>query len=66
MLVCAYYIILRREPHRELGADDYDRRQPAATARTLTQRLRDLGFDVLITPRPGSDPPPGLVPGFSG
>ncbi len=27
----------------------FERRQPAATARKLTQRLRDLGFEVLIT-----------------
>src|SRR5690242_1846901 len=64
MLVCAYHIILRREPYRELGPDYYERRQPAAAARKLTRRLRDLGFEVLITPRLESDPQPGLVPAF--
>jgi transposase len=65
-LVCAYHIILRREPYRELGPDYYDRRQPQATARKLTQRLRRLGFDVVVTPRPEQAPPEGLAPVFSG
>jgi transposase len=66
MLVCADHVILRREPSREWGPDSDARRQPAATARKLTQRLRDLGFEVLITPRPESDAQPDLILAFSG
>ncbi|HEV2125604.1 MAG TPA: IS110 family transposase [Chloroflexota bacterium] len=51
MLVSAYYVISRRELYRELGPDYYDRRKPAATAHKLTQRLRNLGFHVIVTPR---------------
>jgi transposase len=66
MLVCAYHIILRREPYRELGPDYYERRQPTATARKLAQRLRRLGFDVVITPRANAEPQGAPVPVFSG
>ncbi len=65
MLVSAYYVISRREPYRELGPDYYDRRKPAASAHKLTQRLRNLGFNVIITPR--ADPEPAETIGaFSG
>ncbi len=65
MLVSAYYVISRREPYRELGPDYYDQRKPTASARKLTQRLRNLGFDVIITPR--ADPEPTEAIGaFSG
>lgn len=66
MLVSAYYIISRREPYRELGPDYYDRRKPAVTAQRLTQRLRKLGFDVIITPREEPAPRADVVPVFSG
>jgi transposase len=66
MLVCAYHIILRREPYRELGPDYYEHRQPGATARKLTQRLRRLGFDVVVTPRANAEPQGASVPVFSG
>ena len=66
MLVCAYHIILRREPYRELGRDSDARRRPAATARKLTQRLRNLGFDVVVTPRANAEPKGASVPVFSG
>jgi len=46
MLVIAYHVIARREPYRELGADYFDRQQPAATANRLARRLRRLGYTV--------------------
>ncbi len=49
MLVIAYHLIARREPYRELGADSFDRQQPAATANRLMRRLRQLGYDVTLT-----------------
>jgi transposase len=49
MLIIAYHLIARREPYRELGADYFDRQQPAATANRLMRRLRQLGYDVTLT-----------------
>ena len=66
MLVSAYHTISRREPYRELGPDYYDRRKPTVTAHKLTQRLRKLGFDVIITPRAELEPRPHAVGVFSG
>jgi hypothetical protein len=51
MLVSDYHIVLRREAYCELGADSYNQRRPKATACQLTQWLRRLGFDVIVTPR---------------
>ncbi len=47
MLIIAYHLIARREPDRELGADYFDRQQPAANH--LVRRLRQLGDDVVLT-----------------
>lgn len=66
MLVSAYFIILHHKPYQELGPDYYDHRKPATTAHKLTQRLRNLGFDVIITPRTEPEPQPHAVPVFSG
>ena len=48
LLIIAYHVIARREPYRELGADYFDRQQPAATANRLVRRLRQLGYDVTV------------------
>jgi len=56
MLVIAYHLIARREPYRELGADYFDRQQPAATANRLVRRLRQLGYDVALTTPPAPTP----------
>jgi hypothetical protein len=39
MLIMAYYMIQRREPYRDAGADFFDRLQPEDTARRLVKRL---------------------------
>ena len=52
LLVIAYHVIARREPYCELGADYFDRQQPAATADRLLRRLRRLGYDVTTAPTP--------------
>jgi transposase len=66
MLVCAYHIIQRREPYRELGPGYDERRQTAATTRKLSQRLRKLGFDVVVTPRANVELQGAAQPVFSG
>jgi hypothetical protein len=60
LLVIAYNVIARREPYRELGADYFDRQQPAATANRLVRRLRQLGFDVTLTAAPDQGAPVGI------
>ena len=50
LLTIVYHVIARREPYRELGADHFDRRRPAATADRLVRRLHRLGFEVTVTP----------------
>jgi len=53
ILVIAYYMILRREPYRDAGADFFDRLQPEDTARRLVKRLESLGYHVTLqTPSP--------------
>ncbi len=48
MLVMAYYMIQRREPYREAGADFFDRLQPEDTAGRLIKRLESLGYHVTL------------------
>jgi transposase len=48
MLVMAYYIIQRKEPYRDAGADFFDRLQPEDTARRLVKRLESLGYHVTL------------------
>src|SRR5262245_31599513 len=51
-LVMAYYMIQRREPYRDAGADFFDHLQPEHTARRLLKRLESLGCRV--TPQSSS------------
>jgi transposase len=48
MLVMAYYMIQRREPYPDAGADFFDRLQPEDTARRLVKRLETLGYLVTL------------------
>ncbi len=48
LLTTIYYVLLRREPYRDLGADHFDRHDPAKLAKRLVRRLNDLGFEVDI------------------
>jgi transposase len=48
MLVMAYYMIQRKEPYRDAGADFFDRLQPEDTARRLVKRLESLGYHVTL------------------
>jgi transposase len=48
ILVSAYYILLRDEPYRELGADWLARRNDEAHARRLVAQLERLGHIVVL------------------
>jgi transposase len=48
MLVMAYYMIQRREPYHDAGADFFDRLQPEDTARRLVKRPETLGYLVTL------------------
>jgi transposase len=52
MLVIAYCLLSRGEPYRELGGDYFDRLRPAATAKRLVQRLKNLGYQVTLQAPP--------------
>lgn len=47
-LVMASYMIQRREPYRDAGADFFDRLQPEDTARRLVKHLESLGYHVTL------------------
>ena len=51
VLVIAYRLIERDEAYQELGAGYFDRVQPQRTARRLTERLEQLGFEVALSPK---------------
>lgn len=57
ILVMAYYMIQRKEPYRDAGADFFDRLQPEDTARRLVKRLESLGYHVTLqSPSPHAMP----------
>jgi hypothetical protein len=43
-----YYILVRKEPYRELGGDYFDKQRPADTTRRLVTRLEKLGYKVTL------------------
>jgi transposase len=48
ILVIAYYMLQRKEPYRDAGADCFARLQPEDTARRLVKRLEHLGYHVTL------------------
>lgn len=50
ILVIAYHLIKRKEPYKELGGNYFDQRNVEATAKRLTKRLENLGYQVAIQP----------------
>ena len=52
ILVMAYYMLQRKQPYREAGADFFDRLQPEDTARRPVKRLEHLGYHVVLQSRP--------------
>lgn len=52
ILVIAYYLIKRKEPYHDLGADYFDKQRPEATAKRLLKRLERLGYEVSVHSTP--------------
>lgn len=50
LLIMAYYIAKRQCPYRELGGDYFDRRNVDSMQRRLVKKLRNLGYEVTLTP----------------
>jgi transposase len=50
ILTAIYHMILHGTPHRDLGADYFDRRPTEAKANRLVAQLNRLGYDVQIQP----------------
>ena len=50
ILVSAYYMLLRDEPYRDLGADWLARRNTEAHTRRLVAQLERLGHTVVLDP----------------
>ena len=54
ILVSVFYILVRHEPYRELGATHFDRLRHSQSVEHLTRRLEQLGYAVHLEPRPAA------------
>ena len=50
VLVIVYHLLREGQPYRELGADYFDRQDTARLERHHVNRLKALGYDVVLTP----------------
>jgi hypothetical protein len=50
VLVIVYHVLREGQPYRELGADNFDRLDTARLERHHVNRLRALGYEVVLTP----------------
>jgi transposase len=50
LLIMAYYIAKRHCTYQELGGDYFDRLNVDAMQRRLVKKLRNLGYEVTLTP----------------
>jgi len=50
ILTAVYYLLLRREPFRELGATYLDERNKVKVVKGATRRLEQLGYRVTLEP----------------
>ncbi len=50
ILVICYYLLLRKEPYQELGANYFDERERQDVERRLVKRLQRLGYEVILKP----------------
>jgi hypothetical protein len=48
ILQSIYYLLVRKEPYRDLGASHFDKLRPANTAKRLVGRLEQLGYKVTL------------------
>jgi hypothetical protein len=60
ILIIAWHIIHDGGVYREAGSSHYDRLHPDRSARRLTRRLQQLGFEVTLKPQMslGTSPKP--------
>jgi len=50
VLVIVYHLLREGQPYRELGADYFDRQDTARLERHHVNRLKALGYEVVLTP----------------
>jgi transposase len=50
VLVIAYHLLRTKQPYRDLGADYFDSRQREQIERHHVNRLKQLGYEVTLTP----------------
>ena len=50
ILQAIYYILLREEEYRELGADYFEKRKPDAIVRECLRRIAQCGFEAILKP----------------
>jgi len=48
ILVMVYYMLQRKEPYHEAGADFFDQHRPEEVTKRLVKRLERLGYDVTL------------------
>ena len=48
LLQSIYYLLLRKEPYKDLGGDYFDKLRPANTTKRLVSRLETLGYKVTL------------------
>ena len=46
ILTAIYHMLTNHVPYHDLGPDHFVKRDVAATAAKLAQRIKDLGYDV--------------------
>lgn len=51
LLTIVYYVLKRREPYHDLGANYFDERDHTAVERRLVRRLEKLGYHVTLQPQ---------------
>lgn len=51
LLTIVYYVLKRREPYHDLGANYFDERDHTAVERRLVRRLGKLGYHVTLQPQ---------------
>jgi transposase len=61
LLKIIYSLIAEGGVYREKGGDYFDRRNPQRTAKKLTRRLEQIGFQVALTRKPLDPVPPSQV-----
>jgi transposase len=51
LLTIVYYVLERREPYHDLGANYFDERDHTAVEQRLIRRLEKLGYQVILQPQ---------------